>query len=116
MKIDNEIIWQQAENLAKSINEAYKNKEKIDATRGAGEKLESAIESITMNVTKVRFVGICKVVADYMPTMSDYFTMAVSTAVNLPMECNSEDKEVTFEMFIICLRFHIAIYKRKWGK
>mgnify|MGYP000581524716 CR=1 FL=1 len=116
MRINNEVIWQQAENLAKSINEAYKNKEKIDATRGAGEKLESAIESITMNVTKVRFVGICKVVADYMPTMSDYFTMAVATAVNLPMERNSEDKEVTFEMFIICLRFHIAIYKRKWGK
>ena len=114
MNVNNEVIWQQAEVLAKFIDEAYKNREKIDTSNRVGENLIHAVNTITMNINKVRFVGVCEVIGEYMPVKSDKFTKAVAIAINLPLEYATEDKDITFEMFIICLRFHLAIYKRDW--
>lgn len=114
MNVNNEVIWQQAEVLAKSIDEAYKNREKIDASNRVGENLIHAVDTITMNINKVRFIGVCEVIGEYIPVMSDRFTKAVAIAINLPLEYATEDKDITFEMFIICLQFHLAIYKRDW--
>ena len=111
MKVNNQVIWEQAEVLAKSINEAYQNSKKSD-TNVAGEKLSNAVEDITMGISKARFIGICKVVADYMPIKSDNFVNAVAIANSLPLEKFAEDKDVTFDMFIVCVRFHLAFYKR----
>lgn len=59
-------------------------------------------------------MGVCEVIGEYMPVKSDNFTKAVAIAINLPLEYATEDKDITFEMFIVCLRFHLAIYKRDW--
>ena len=113
MKVSSNEIWEQAEVLAKSINEAYQNSKKSDI-HVVGEKLDHAIEDISVNKSKRRFLGICKVVANYMPGKSDRFVKAVSVANSLPLEQFSEDSDVTFEMFITCVRFHLAFYKRDW--
>ena len=113
MKINSEVIWEQAEVLAKSINEAYQNNKKSDI-HVTGEKLEHAIEDISLNNSKTRFLGICNVVANYMPGKSDRFVNAVAVANSLPLEQFTEDKDVTFEMFITCVEFHLAFYKRDW--
>lgn len=49
-----------------------------------------------------------------MPEKSDRFVKAVAVANSLPLEQFTEDKDVTFEMFIVCVRFHLAFYKRDW--
>ena len=56
MKVNNQVIWEQAEVLAKSINEAYQNSKKSDINV-VGEKLTHAVEDITMGVSKARFIG-----------------------------------------------------------
>lgn len=114
MKVSSNEIWLQAEVLAKSINEAYQNSKKSDI-HVVGEKLKHAVEDISMNTSKTRFIGICMVVAEYMPIQSDRFIKAVATANSLPLEQFAEDKDVTFEMFIVCLQFHLAYYKRDWN-
>lgn len=113
MKVNSEVIWQQAQVLAKSINEAYQNMKESDIHR-VGEGLEHAIEDISVNTSKTRFIGICNVIADYMPIKSDNFVNAIATANSLPLEQFAEDKDVTFEMFIVCVNFHLAFYKRDW--
>lgn len=113
MEVNSDMIWQQAEVLAKSINEAYQNSKKSDI-HVVGETLAHAIEDISVNYGKMRFLGICNVVANYMPFRSDRFVQAVAMANSLPLEQNTDDKDVTFEMFIICLEFHLAFYKRDW--
>ena len=113
MRMNNETIWEQAEVLAKSINEAYQNSKKSDM-HIKGESLVHAIGCIEMSVEKSRFVGICNVIAKYMPMMSDGFIGAVAFANSLP-KLNKEDRDVTFGMFITCVKFHLAIYKRDWA-
>lgn len=116
MTINNEAVWQQAENLAQVINEAYQNRKSIEASNRVGEKLEHAIERINLNIEKREFVGVCTVISEYMPSPSDKFTKAVFTATQLSMESETENKDLSFEMFITCLRFHLAFYKSKWCK
>lgn len=53
MNVNNEVIWQQAEVLAKSIDEAYKNREKIDTSNRVGESLIHAVNTITL----IKFVS-----------------------------------------------------------
>ena len=114
MKVDNQVIWEQAKVLAKSINEAYLNLKESDI-HVEGEKLNHAIGDISINISKTRFIGICKVIADYMPARTDNFVNAVAVANSLPLEQFAEDKDVTFEMFIVCVKFHLAFYKRDWN-
>ena len=114
MKINSEVIWQQAQVLAKSINEAYQNLKESDI-HVAGEKLNHAIGDISVNISKTRFVGICNVVANYMPFRSDRFVNAVAMVNSLPLEQDTDDKDVTFEKFITCLKYHLALYKRDWN-
>ena len=114
MKVNNQIIWEQANVLAKSINEAYQNLKESDI-HVEGEKLNHAIGDISVNISKTRFIGICKVIADYMPARTDNFVNAVAVANSLPLEQFAEDKDVTFEMFIVCVKFHLAFYKRDWN-
>lgn len=113
MEVNSDMIWQQAEVLAKSINEAYRNSMCSDI-HVVGETLAHAIEDISVNYGKMRFLSICIVVANYMPFKSDRFVQAVAMANSLPLEQNTDDKDVTFEMFILCLKFHLAFYKRDW--
>ena len=113
MKVSSNEIWEQAEVLANSINEAYQNSKKSDI-HVVGEKLDHAIADISLNNSKTRFLGICSVVASYMPGKSDRFVKAVAVANSLPLEQFTEDKDVTFEMFIVCVKFHLAFYERDW--
>lgn len=94
--------------LAKSINEAYQNENKSDG------EVSNVSEDIQMSVKKSRFVCICRVIAEYMPIKSDYITKAVAFAISLPMEKEAENKDISFEMFIACVRFHLAFYKKDW--
>ena len=110
MKVNLDVIWQQAEVLAKSIDDAYQNEKQSDGI------IRNTSEDIKMSVNKSRFICICKNVADYLPVKSDRFTNAVNMAISLPMEKDAEDKDITFEMFIACVRFHLAYYKRDWKK
>lgn len=113
MKINSEVIWEQAEVLASSINDAYRNRLNPDI-RFCGETIAHAVEDISANYGKRRFLVICSVVANYMPYRSDRFVRAVAMVNALPLEQDSDDKDVTFEMFITCLKFHLAFYKRDW--
>ena len=83
MEVNYDMIWQQAEVLAKSINEAYQNSKKSDI-HVVGEKLNHAIGDISVNISKTRFIGICNVVANYMPFRSDRFVNAVAIVNSLP--------------------------------
>lgn len=108
MKLVLNEIWEQAEVLAKSINEAYKNEKKYDG------EVRNISEDIQMSVKKPRFVCICRVIAEYMPVQSDNFSKVVAFAISLPMEKEAENKDISFEMFIACVRFHLAFHKRDW--
>ena len=94
--------------LAKSIHEAYKNEKNYNG------EVRNVSEDIQMSVKKPRFVCICRVIAEYMPIQSDRLGKAVAFAISLPMEKEAENKDISFEMFIACVRFHLAFYKRDW--
>lgn len=110
MKVSSNEIWEQAEVLAKSINEAYQNEMNFDG------HVRNVSEDIQMSVKKPRFVSIFRVIAEYMPVASDTFVKAVAFAISLPMEKEADNKDITFEMFIACVRFHLAFYKIDWKK
>ena len=110
MKVSSNEIWEQAEVLAKSINEAYQNENNYDG------EVRNVSEDIQMSVKKPRFVCICRVIAEYMPIQSDNFSKVVAFAISLPMEKEAENKDISFEMFIACVRFHLAYFKKDWKK
>lgn len=110
MKVSSNEIWEQAEVLAESINEAYKNEKNYNG------EVRNVSEDIQMSVKKSRFVCICRVIAEHMPMQSDYLGKAVAFAIALPMEKEAENKDISFEMFIACVRFHLAFFKRDWKK
>ena len=108
MKVSSNEIWEQAEVLANLINEAYQSENNSDG------EVRNVSEDLQMSVKKPRFVCICRVIAEHMPIQSDYLGKAVAFAISLPMEKEAENKDISFEMFIACVRFHLAFFKRDW--
>lgn len=115
MKMNNEVIWQDAEKLAQLINEARKNIKSHDKSwerLWEGENALKSIEEIT-NCDKQKFIGKCADIGKFMPK-DDNFSRIVKDVMGLQQESIAEDKDISFEMFQTCLGFHLAIYKREW--
>lgn len=115
MKMNNEVIWQDAEKLAKLINEARKNIKSHDKSWEKiweGENTLKCIEEIT-NCDKQKFICRCTAIGKFMP-LDDNFSRIVKDVMGLQQESIAEDKDISFEMFQTCLSFHLAFYKREW--
>ncbi len=114
MRINNEIIWEHAEKLAKLISEAYKN---IQKNGQSWEKqiADERVKEFNNNCNKRRFIVICTGFGKFAPR-DDNFLRIMKDVMSLKSETFAEDKDISFEMFITCFRFHFACCERDWSK
>lgn len=115
-KIDSNTIWENAEKLASFINEAYLNFKKSEVSAIEDEKFNVALDNININLDKRAFVRACEIFGRHLPYRNDLFPLILKEVLSLPLEDVAENKELTFEMFITCLHFHLAFYKKEWEK
>lgn len=112
MKMNNEVIWQTAENLAKLINEAYTNIKKNEP-KWEGEIADGRIKELKGKCTKKQFIKICTGFSMFMHKGND-LRLIVRNVLDLQQESIAEDPDVSYEMFMTCLKFHLAIFERGW--
>lgn len=114
MRMNNEIIWNHAEKLAKLISEAYKN---IQKNGQSWEKqiADENIKELNKKSNKRRFIAICTNFVKFAPK-DDNFLRIMTDVVSLNSETFVEDKDISFEMFITCFRFHLACHESEWSK
>lgn len=110
---DTNKVWGNAEKLADIINDVYHN---VMSSKDIHDKLffNSSIGEISQSLRKRRFVAICGQYGYHLNNKTDLLGQIVKEALSLPYEREAEDKEESFEMFITCLKFHIAFYKKEW--
>lgn len=114
-KLDSNTIWENAEKLASFINDAYLNFKKSSELSANDKKFfMDQINEININLSKRGFVVACEEFGKFLTTKSDYLPRIVKEALSLPLQSAAEDKDITFEMFITCLNFHLAFYKKEW--
>ena len=111
MTINNEIIWNDAEKLAKIISESYKN---IQQKGQPCEKqiADEEIKELKNCINKRRFIAICTNFSKF-ATKDDNLQRIMKDVLSLKSERLSDDKDISFEMFMTCL--HLAFYKSKWS-
>ena len=115
MKMNNETIWQDAEKLAQLINEARVYIESHDGSwekMWEGKNALKSIKSIT-NCDKQKFIGMCTQISKFMPK-SDYLHKIAQDVMSLRQESFSEDKDISFEMFLALAKFHVECVKPNW--
>lgn len=112
MIMNNETMWQHAEQLAKFINEAYTNIKKNGAVWD-GEIADENIKELKGRCTKKRFIHICTNFSMFMHA-DDKFCIIVKDVMGLQQESIADDPEISYEMFIACFKFHLAFYEREW--
>lgn len=110
---DTNRVWGNAEKLADIINDVYHN---VMSSKDIHEKefFKNSIDEISQSLRKRRFVAICGKYGDNLNNKTDLLVQIVKEALSLPYEREAADKEKSFEMFITCLKFHIAFYKKEW--
>lgn len=112
MVMNNKTMWKHAEMLAKFINEAYTNIKKNEA-KWQGEIADENIKELKGKCTKKRFIHICTNFSMFVHTDVQFYII-VEDVMSLQKESIADDPEISYEMFIACFKFHLALYEREW--
>lgn len=112
MVMNNKTMWKHAEMLAKFINEAYTNIKKNEA-KWQGEIADENIKELKGKCTKKRFILICTNFSMFVHTDVQFYII-VEDVMSLQKESIADDPEISYEMFIACFKFHLALYEREW--
>lgn len=114
MKIDNEVMWIAAENLAKILNDAFQKRFENDNMLTNKETFIKVVGWIVGSETKKDFTGNCANLIKYAPSISAELTKIVEMVITLPMESVADNQDITFEMFIALAKFHVECVKPNW--
>lgn len=114
MKIDNEVMWIAAENLAKILNDAFQKRFENDNMLTNKETFIKVVGWIVGSETKKGFTGNCAKLIKYAPSISAELTKIVEMVITLPMESVADNQDITFEMFIALAKFHVECVKPNW--
>ena len=114
MKLDNEVMWNTAENFAKIVNDAYQKRLEQDNMLTNKDTFIKVVGWIEDSETKKGFVGNCTTLIKNAPSISNELSKIVEMVVGLPMASGADNQDITFEMFIALVKFHVECVKPKW--
>lgn len=114
MKLDNEVMWNTAENFAKIVNDAYQKRSEQDNMLTNKESFLKVVGWIEDSETKKGFIGNCTTLIKNAPSISNELSKIVEFVTKLPLECGTDNKDITFEMFVQLVKFHVECIKPNW--
>ena len=114
MKIDNEVMWNTAEQFAKVVNDAYQERFKHDNMLTNKESFIKVVGWIVNGKTKKGFVDNCASIIEKAPSVSNELSKIVEEVVKLPLSSEAENQDFTFEMFLAIAKFLIECVKQDW--
>lgn len=114
MKIDNEVMWNTAEQFAKVINDAYQKRFEHDNMLTNKETFIKVVGWIVDGETKREFVGNCATIIKFMPSVADELGKIVEEVIKLPLSIEADNQDFSFEMFLALAKFHIECIKPNW--
>ena len=114
MKIDNEVMWNVAENFAKILNDAFQERFEIGKNSTNKESFIKVVGWVVESETKKGFAANCAALIKYAPSISDELTKIVEMVITLPLEYAADDQDISFEMFLALAKFHVECVKPNW--
>lgn len=114
MKIDNEVMWNTAEQFAKVINDAYQKRFEHDNMLTNKETFIKVVGWIEDGETKKGFVGNCTTIIKNVPSVANELGKIVEEVIKLPLSGEADNQDFTFEMFLALAKFHIECIKPNW--
>lgn len=114
MKIDNEVMWNTAEQFAKIINDAYQKRFEHDNMLTNKETFIKVVGWIENGETKKGFVGNCTTIIKNVPSVANELGKIVEEVIKLPLSGEADNQDFTFEMFLALAKFHIECIKPNW--
>lgn len=114
MKIDNEVMWNTAEQFAKIINDAYQKRFEHDNMLTNKETFIKVVGWIENGETKKGFVGNCTTIIKNVPSVANELGKIVEEVIKLPLSGEADNQDFTFEMFLAIAKFLIECVKRDW--
>lgn len=114
MKIDNEVMWNTAEQFAKVINDAYQKRFEHDNMLTNKESFIKVVGWIVNGKTKKGFVGNCTTIIKNVPSVANELGKIVEEVIKLPLSGEADNQDFTFEMFLAIAKFLIECVKRDW--
>lgn len=114
MKIDNEVMWNTAEQFAKVVNDAYQKRFEHDNMLTNKETFIKVVGWIVNGETKKGFVGNCTTIIKYVPSVSKELGKIVEEVIKLPLSGEASNQDFSFEMFLALAKFHIECIKPNW--
>ena len=110
MKHRADFVWQQAENIAKTLNTVAKNLEQQNESEEVVKNFNDSLKTIDGDCSKEQFISILTNAAEKVTCKSDNFTIAVRFAVSLPVTAENEDDEYDFSYFMTLVKFLLATF------
>ena len=114
MKIDNEVMWNTAENFAKILNDAFQKQFEQKTKSTNAESFIKVVGWIVESETKKDFVACCSSLIKFEPGMADKLNNIVEMVTKLPMESEIGAQDISFDMFIALAKFHVECVKPNW--
>lgn len=114
MKIDNEVMWNTAEQFAIVINDAYQKRFEHDNMLTNKEIFIIVVGWIVNGKTKKGFVGNCTTIIKNVPSVANELGKIVEEVIKLPLSGEADNQDFTFEMFLAIAKFLIECVKRDW--
>ena len=114
MKIDNEVMWNTAEQFAKIINDAYQKRFEHDNMLTNKETFIKVVGWIENGETKKGFVGNCTTIFKNVPSVANELGKIVEEVIKLPLSGEADNQDFSFEMFLALAKFHIECIKPNW--
>ena len=105
MKHNPDVVWTQAEIIAKNLVSGMQNLKEQNESKDEIERYEKNMKKITGECSKVQFMNILAYAEKYIPK-NDRVVFAAKYAVSLPT--NDADDEFDFSYFMTLIHFHIA--------
>ena len=114
MKIDNEVMWNTAEQFAKVVNDAYQKRLEQDNMLTNKETFIKVVGWIVNAETKKGFVGNCTTIIKNVPSVSNELSKIIEEVIKLPLSGEADNQDFSFEMFLALAKFHVECVKPNW--
>lgn len=114
MKLDNEVMWTTAENFAKIVNDAFQKRSEQDNMLTNKDSFLKVVGWIEDSETKSGFVGNCTTLIEDAPSISNEMSKIVELVTKLPLGSSTDNQDITFEMFVKLVKFHVECVKPNW--
>ena len=114
MKIDNEVMWNTAEQFAKVVNDAYWKRLEQDNMLTNKETFIKVVGWIVNAETKKGFVGNCTKIIKNVPSVSNELSKIIEEVIKLPLSGEADNQDFSFEMFLALAKFHVECVKPNW--